>query len=270
MSLIKHKIITVLLLIAFGLSATAQNSVLSPYEGATHSYGWKGLQGGTGYEFYITSNADGSGIYDDALTGEFDFLTSSSGMVGIGESNVAVDVTWNVGASLTNYYLWLKVTTHEGCSNFRYVSVSPQPNNRSIGFGLTASTECFSLSGNDFTVFFITLDNNGQPVSAAYFPLSVEFSVNGAIQSQLVSYDNQVLQISETMFSALPDQNTSVEVVLTSVTDSKNAPVQPGENGTHLRNIFAIPEIEFTDAMRKKYHLKQNEITAYTVTRKNK
>lgn len=198
--------------------------------------------------------------------GDFNFIGSNSGII-VNDGIAATQIQWNTGSSLNTYKVWLDVE-YNGCSNRIYIGVSPQPNNRTIGFGLTASTECFNLSGNDFTVSFITLDNNGQPVSAAYFPLSVEFSVNGAIQSQLVSYDNQVLQISETMFSALPDQNTSVEVVLTSVTDSKNAPVQPGANGTHLRNIFAIPAIEFTDAMRKKYNLKQNEITAYTVTRK--
>jgi hypothetical protein len=244
----------VLLLGVLYTGVSAQNLSLVPVEGSIHSYTCGGVTEGSNYTINVVADNGGQ-------PGDFNFIGSNSGIIG-NDGIATTQIQWNTGSSLNTYKLWLDVE-YNGCSNRIYIGVSPQPNNRSIGFGLTASTECFNLSGNDFTVSFITLDNNGQPVSAAYFPLSVEFSVNGAIQSQLVSYDNQVLQISETMFSALPDQNTSVEVLLTSVTDSKNAPVQPGENGTHLRNIFAIPEIEFTEELRRQYYLEEG-ITAYS------
>jgi hypothetical protein len=65
------------------------------------------------------------------------------------------------------------------------------------------------------------------------------------------------------MFTALPDQNTPVEVVLTSVTDVKNATVKPDvAKSTHLRTIHAIPAIEFTQALKQKYYASK-EITAY-------
>ncbi len=63
--------------------------------------------------------------------------------------------------------------------------------------------------------------------------------------------------------SKFQDQNTPVEVILTSVTDIKNAPVQPGANGTHLRTIHAIPAIEFTEELRRQYYDKEG-ITAYS------
>lgn len=244
----------VFLLGVFSTGINAQNLSLVPIEGSLHSYTCNGVTEGSNYVFNVVADNGGQ-------PGDFDFIGSNSGIIG-NDGIATTQIQWNTGSSLNTYKVWLDVE-YNGCSNRIYIGVSPQPNNRSIGFGLTASTECFSLSGNDFAVSFITLDNNGQPIPAAYFPLFVEFSVNGAIQSQLVSYDNQVLQISETMFSALPNQNTSVEVVLTSVTDVKNAPVQPGANGTHLRTIFAIPEIEFTEELRRQYYDKEG-ITAYS------
>lgn len=116
------------MLAAFGLTAKAQSTALQPYEGATHSYTFSGLPGGMEYEFYITANADGSGLYDDGATGEFDFETVSSGTIGVGDNAASVDIGWNNGASLHNYYLWVQLTIPGGCSNRRYIQVMPQVN----------------------------------------------------------------------------------------------------------------------------------------------
>ena len=243
----------VLLLVAFSTGISAQNLSLVPVEGSLHSYTCNGVTEGCNYTFNVVADNGG-------LPGDFDFIGSNSGIIG-NDGIATTQIQWNTGSSLNTYKVWLDVELN-GCSNRIYIGVSPQPNNRSIGFGLTASTECFNLTNNGFTIAFITEDNNGQPIPAAYFPLQVEFTVNGAPQSQLLEYNNQQLLIPETMFSALPEQETPVEVVLTSVTDVKNAPVQPGVNGTHLRTIHAIPAIEFTEEIRRKYY--ENEsVTAY-------
>lgn len=248
------QIVFVLLLSAFSTGIMAQNLSLVPVEGSLHSYTCNGVTKGCNYVFNVVADNGGQ-------PGDFGFIGSNSGIIG-NDGIATTQIQWNTGSSLNSYKVWLDVEQN-GCSNRIYIGVSPQPNNRSIGFGLTSSTECFNLLGNDFTVSFITLDNNGQPIPAAYFPIMTEFTVNGNIQSQLVTFDNQVLQIPETMFTALPGQNTLVEVVLTSVTDVKNAPVKPGVNGTHLRTIHAIPAIEFTEALKSKYYANK-EITAYT------
>lgn len=254
MSQLKQFVILVLLLVAFVYGAKAQGLSLVPVEGSTHDYTCNGISVGSTYTFNVVGKMAGQ-------PGEFDFIGNNSGIVGT-DGLASTQIQWNTGSSLNQFEVWLEVSA-SGCSNKIFLGVSPQPNNRSIGFGLTASTECFNLLGNDFTVSFITLDNNGQPIPAAYFPLMAEFTVNGIVQSQLVTFDNQVLQIPETMFTALPGQNTPVEVVLTGVTDVKNAPVQPGvANGTHLRTINAIPVIEFTQAIKQKYYANK-EITAY-------
>lgn len=242
----------VFLLGVLSTGINAQNLSLVPVEGSLHSYTCNGVTEGCNYTFNVVADNGG-------LPGDFDFIGSNSGIIG-NDGIATTQIQWNTGSSLNTYKVWLDVELN-GCSNRIYIGVSPQPNNRSIGFGLTASTECFNLTNNGFTIAFITEDNNGQPIPAAYFPLQVEFTVNGAPQSQLLSYNDQQLQITDVMFSAMPDQNTPVEVVLTSVTDVKNAPVQPGANRTHLRTIFAIPEIEFTEELRRQYYDKEG-ITA--------
>jgi len=252
----KQFIIFVLLLTFFGMLAKAQNSAKFPYEGSTHVYTCNGLSVGADYNFNITSSTGG------VNTGEFGFIGAISGIVGA-DGLATAEIQWNTGSSMNNYEVWLEVSI-SGCSNKIFLGVSPQPNNRSIGFDVVASTECFNLSGNSFAISFITLDNNGQPIPAAYFPLSVEFDVNGEIHSQTLSFDNQVLQVNDQWFVANPQQNTDVLVALTNITDKNNAPIKPGlANGTHVRSIFAIPEIEFTEELRQQYNLKYEKITAF-------
>lgn len=242
--------------IAFSYSAIAQGLSLTPIEGSTHTYTCNGITEGSNYTFNVVADNGG-------LPGDYDFIGNNSGIIG-NDGLATAEIQWNTGSSLNQFEVWLEVSS-SGCSNKIFIGVSPQPNYRTIGFDVVASTECFNLSGNNFTVFFITEDNNGQPIPAAYFPLQVEFTVNGSIQSQLLEYNNPILQIPETMFAANPAQNTSVEVVITGVTDVKNAPVQPGSlNGTYIRTIFAIPEIEFTEELRKRYKLNE-ETTAYNI-----
>jgi hypothetical protein len=256
MAQFKQFIIFVLMLSSFGMLVQAQSTALFPYEGSTHDYACNGISVGADYEFHITAKTG------SVLAGDFDFIGDVSGTIG-SDGIATAQIQWNTGSSLNEYEVWLDVTI-AGCSNRIFIGVSPQINNRSVGFDLTASTECFNLSDNSFTISFITLDNNGQPLSAAYFPLIVEFDVNGMIQSQLVSFDNQLLSISESMFTANPTQNTDVIVDFTNVTDKYNAPVKPDiVNGTHTRTLFAIPEIEFTQELRELYNLMYEETTAY-------
>lgn len=242
-----------LLLCVFSTGVMAQSLSLVPIEGSLHRYTCNGVTEGCNYVFNVVADNGGQ-------PGDFDFIGSNSGIIG-NDGIATTQIQWNTGSSLNTYKVWLEVE-YNGCSNQIYIGVSPQPNNRTVDFGITASTECFNLNGNNFTVSIITKHNNGQPIPAAYFPLTVDFTVNGTPQSQLLSFENPQLQIAETMFSALPDKDTPVEVLLTSITDVKNAPVQPGANGIHLRTIHAIPAIEFTEELRKRYY--ENEsVTAY-------
>jgi hypothetical protein len=217
------------------------------YEGTQMNYR-VGFNDGNTYAWEILSNVNPTEIANPDNAG---FITDPN------LSDVAVQ--WNLAG---NYFVTVTETDAGGCSNKKALAVQVQPNNRSVGFDVVASTECFNLNGNNFNLAVAVLDNNGVALASAYFPLTVQFTVNGTTQSQLLSFDNQQLQISETMFSALPDKETPVEVVLTSVTDVKNAPVNPGANSTHLRTIHAIPAIEFTEELRKRYY-ESESFTAY-------
>ena len=150
-----------LLPLAFGLSAKAQSTALNPYEGATHTYAWNGLQQGVGYQFYVTADALGSVIYDDGATGEFDFLNGSeSGTVGAGGS-ASAQIAWNNGASLHIYYVWLKVTNSTGCTNFRNVEVIPQVNQ----FNLLSQ----NIPENNTRSCPVVAESNGfNPLASAY------------------------------------------------------------------------------------------------------
>ena len=114
------------MLTAFGLLAKAQSTSRSPYEGALHSYTVNGITVGVSYTFYITANADGSGLYDDDLTGEFDIL-NKTGIVGV-DGLASTPIQWNVGASANIYYLWLQATNSDGCSNYVGMRITPQVN----------------------------------------------------------------------------------------------------------------------------------------------
>lgn len=126
MTYLKHIIVTVLWIAGHSLAIHAQSSALSPFEGASHTYEWGGLQAGLNYEFYFTADAKGSVVLDDIATGEFDFSLSPAGTIKAGSSTASVPIQWNKGASLHAYYLWLKVSNPNGCSNFRYVTVRPR------------------------------------------------------------------------------------------------------------------------------------------------
>jgi hypothetical protein len=124
----KHIIISVLWIAGLSLAVHSQSTALAPFEGATHTYQWSGLQSGLNYEFYFTTDASGSVVLDDIATGEFDFNLSPAGTIEAGSSTVSVPIQWHKGASLHLYYLWLKVSNPDGCSNCRYVGIQPQLN----------------------------------------------------------------------------------------------------------------------------------------------
>jgi len=122
----KHIIIVVLMLLTLGLTANAQSTALNPYEGATHTYTWSGLAEGLDYDFYMTANADGSGVLNDDLTGEFEIF-NKTGTVGA-NGKASTQIEWSTGASDHIYYFWLQATIPGGCSNYRYVEITPQTN----------------------------------------------------------------------------------------------------------------------------------------------
>lgn len=250
------------MLLSFAWLAEAQHSAVLPLEGGVYDYTCNGISVGAEYKFYVAANPDGTGIYDDGLTNEFDFIGDTTGVIG-SDGLATAQIIWNEGASLNAYNVWLEVSI-AGCSNSIRLEVAPQQNNRTAGFEITASENCFNTSDNSFAISFIALDNSGQPLSAAHFPLNVEFSVDGQSHSQTVTFNNQIIQVNELWFNADPTVNKDVLVEITNATDKDNILLKPDEiTAAHTRTIFALPQIEFTEELRLKYNLNYEAITAY-------
>lgn len=249
-----------LLSIIFGLSAKAQSQAFSPVEGATHSYTWNGLQEGVEYDFYMTTKANIDIEPYSIQSNKFEFTTSSSGVVASGESTATIGVEWNEGAAAYSFYLWIKVTSDKGCSNYRYVNINPQENKRSFMFNEIASSDCFNANDNKFLLSFRVKEADGVDISKDCFPITVNYTVNGTAYSESIEYENQNITISESMMESLnPMQNSEITVVAIGVTDVKGASI-PGLNKvTHTHTIFALPVIEFTAELIKKYKLNINE-----------
>lgn len=221
------------------------------YEGTQLNYRVNNTDGNS-YAWEIVNNLNPPTL---SSSGDFYFITDPGFSM--------VEVQWNLAGQ---YLLMVSETDAEGCSNKKAIAVQVEPNNRSAEFDIMASTDCFNPESNNFSLPINVLDNYSQPLSAAYFPMFVEFTVNGGSQSQLVDFDNQTLQISEDWFTANPTQNSDVIVEITNVTDIYNVPVKPGvDSGTHTRTLFAIPEIEFTEELRRQYDLNE-ELTAYNIS----
>jgi hypothetical protein len=123
---LKPFIILAIMLFAFGQTAQSQSTARQPYEGALQTYTCSGISAGALYNFYITANANGSGYYDDGLTGEFDII-NAKGKVG-GDGLASTQIRWNTGASLHIYYVWLEATDNGGCSNKINIQITPQIN----------------------------------------------------------------------------------------------------------------------------------------------
>jgi hypothetical protein len=150
MTKFKHIIIFVLLLLTVGLTVNAQSTPRRPFEGSVHDYTCNGISVGANYNFYMTAYADGSGRFDDGLTGEFD-INNATGVVG-GDGLASTPIQWNNGASSHIYYLWLEATIPGGCSNYINIQIVPQANHFDLlseNVPVTNTRSCPAISESD-------------------------------------------------------------------------------------------------------------------------
>lgn len=119
-------IIIGILMLALSPKVQGQSTALEPYEGSEHSYGWNGLHNGDSYAFYFTADTEGATLLNDNDVSEFNFITSTTGTVA--NNKASVSIAWDYGAAANIYYLWIEVSATSGCSNYRYVRVTPKVN----------------------------------------------------------------------------------------------------------------------------------------------
>jgi hypothetical protein len=154
----KRIVISLFVLLAFGLLAQAQSTPRFPYEGALHTYTCNGISPGAAYSFFITANADGSGMIDGSLTGEFEIF-GATGVIGA-DGLASTQIQWNMGTYPNVYHLWLEATIG-GCSNNIRLEIAPQLN----GFDILSenipeenTTSCPAIAATD----------NFNPLASAY------------------------------------------------------------------------------------------------------
>lgn len=197
---------------------------------------------------FVESHTDNQyvwGVYKDfnpdigADPTEYEFTTVS-------DSDV-VRVHWKLSGQ---YYLKVTETDITGCTNAKATAITVLQNNRTIGFEYLAAAACYSTTDNSFEQPVEIVDNNGDPLDSVYFPLTIEFTVNGENHSQVVEYNNQVLQISDNWFIANPEQNSIISVQITNASDKYKATIQPHtDTKSHSYTLFAHPAIEFITAV---------------------
>lgn len=143
------------------------------------------------------------------------------------------------------FYLKVTETDIKGCENLKVLPVNVVSNNRSIGFLTSASSNCFNDKGNGFSLPLMISGENGL-LTSDYFPLVVEFTLNGVGYSQQISFNKQVIQINDDWLNGNSQSDISANVEILSARDVKNDDIPPDLNmKTHVRTIFALPQIEF-------------------------
>lgn len=161
------------------------------------------------------------------------------------------------------YYLDVIETDITGCTNRKVVAVKVNSNNRIIVFNSPSSLACYSYAGNGFDLPIQILDDGGVPLDESDYPVDVAFSVNETSFAQRINYDQQILNIDDTWFTATSNQESTVTVKLTAAQDQQgtNIPVVSANN-SHVRTIGAIPMLEFVYTDDSVY---QNESGQYEI-----
>ena len=248
---IKKALLLLIVLLVAGLLAAQEG--ISVYEGARFSYRVD-FHDGNQYTWQVFSQL---GPPEEAVPGEFTF----TGMPDFNET----EIQWDLAGT---YYLTVTETDPAGCSNTKALAVQVLPNNRSIGFDIVASNECFSPGENGFELPVSLLANNGEPLPENHYPVNVSFTVNGVAYEQVLEYGAAALQVSETLFAANHSQDTQILVEITNATDRHHAAVAPGSgNSVHTRIIYAIPEIEFVRKMQQLKDLNNENSLVYNSAR---
>lgn len=160
-----------------------------------------------------------------------------------------VDIHW---AKFGLFYLKVTETDATGCTNAKAQTVSVLPNNRLISFAQLAGNGCFSSTNNSFEIQIDILDNNGSALDSVYFPVQVEFTVNGSKHVQSVVYSNQTLQISDDWFNVDEGADSEVLIIMLSAEDRYKSNI-PLDGNKYLHTIFAYPQLEFVTQTSEVY-----------------
>jgi gliding motility-associated-like protein len=220
-----------MILILLAALIGAAQEVIVVYEGATTNH-FVAKNPGNSYNWgvYINFSPDTEAPPDD-----YEIMGSA------GEDKIKIK--W---LSRGIFYLKVTETDLKGCENLKILPVNVISNNNSIGFLTSVSSSCFNTEGNGFSLSLMVLGDNGQPLTSEYFPLVVEFSLNGVGYSQQIYFNNQEIQINNDWLNNNSQNDFSANIEILSARDFQNVAIPPDINmKLHTRSIFALPLIEF-------------------------
>lgn len=236
-----------ILILLAALLGAAQEAIVV-FEGATTNH-FVAKNPGSNYNWgvYINFSPDTEAPPDD-----YEIIGSA------GEDKIKIK--W-LGEGI--FYLKVTETDLKGCENLKVLPVSVVSNIRSVGFLTSVSSSCFDLNGNGFNLPVMVSGDNGQPLTSDLFPLVVEFSLNGVGYSQQISYNNQLIHISDDWLSYDSQNDFNANVVITAARDIKNDDIAPDINmQTHLKTIFGLPQIEFETS---ELSVEQGSVVTYKI-----
>ena len=194
-----------------------------------HAYICNGITAGADFEFYLTANADGSGRYDDGLTGEFDII-NSKGVIG-NDGTAITQVQWNRGAAGHIYYLWLEASI-SGCSNRISIQIAPQINR----FDLMSENV---PADNTVSCPAVAASDGFNPMASAYDAGTTTLRfvvrrVNGTDNKLTASAGDTYDWFFEPVLTVDPASNSAVSIV--SIVGSKSGTLSANANNLYTVN----------------------------------
>lgn len=213
-------------------TTVAAQDAIFPFEGSAHTYNVEN-HAGSEYKWQVYSEIVPLTL---ASPSSFNFVTSNT--------LSTVQVQWNMAGI---YYLIVRETDQGGCSNLKAMRIEVIPNNLQLAFTNLTSTQCYQSGDNSFAIGLQLTDQNGDPLAQDQFPVEVTYQVNGVTQSsQIVSYLDQTLVVTDGTFTVDSMQNSLVAVTLLSATNINNLTIQTitGQD-IHNHTILAQPQISF-------------------------
>ena len=155
-----------------------------------------------------------------------------------GNGSSQINIIWNLAGE---YFLLVTETDYTGCTNTKAIRISVLPDNSTLSFTNTTSSACYQAS-NDFTIPVQFLDGSDLPVSASHFPMEVLYQLDGSTQSpQSITFANQNLAISGSLFTANSNSVTQVVLKFTGATDNLKSNLQSvtiSAQNIHTHTIF--------------------------------
>ncbi|WP_159521616.1 T9SS type B sorting domain-containing protein [Sunxiuqinia indica] len=239
-----------MIILSLAVTCVAAQDAISPFVGGAHTYQVENHTGSS-YEWQVY----------DALNPLSSAASSSYNFISVNTSST-IEVQWLMEGI---YYLTVTEFSTDGCSNLKAIRIEVTPNNLGFSIANSTTTQCYQETDNSITVDVSFDDGSGNSWSQDRFPAEVAYAVNGVQQPiQTVEYSSRQLRVSDNLFSASPNANTTVTITLLEITDALGitAEAEPGQN-TQTTTIQSTPSIDFdTDPIQTP----EGTIASYSAT----